>query len=145
MHLPLFLGVQLTFQLSLLKLSFLLRLGFSWQSPVCDFSGPSSTIYPLCPTTHSTTLCARKLKEFTLFYSFPSILSVSMNPTRTLLHLCKSLESLLCDRIALIPRMVLSRDDSHTSGSVVIFVGQDLSFPELLTSSLASLGSYSRL
>ena len=38
---------------------------------------------------------------------------------------------------------ILSRDATYASGSVIIFVGQGLSFPELSTSSLSSLDSYS--
>ena len=38
---------------------------------------------------------------------------------------------------------ILSPDDTHTSGGVVIFIRQGLSFSELSTSSLSSLYSYS--
>ena len=76
------------------------------------------------------------LNFFTLSRSLLSILSVSTDPSSTLLHLSESLDTLLCDRIVLIPGRTLLRNNSYASGGVAFFVRLGLSFSELSPSSL---------
>ena len=77
------------------------------------------------------------LNYFTFFRRILLTLSASRNPILT--HLPDSLRS---DRTHS-RSGILSPDATHTSGGVIIFVKQGLSFSELSTSSLSSLDPYS--
>ena len=80
---------------------------------------------------------------YTLFCLIPLTLFVSRNLTLSHLPLFRSLDSLLCNLIAPTPGLVFLTDATYTSGAVIIFVRQGLSFFELSTSSLSLLDPYS--
>ena len=83
------------------------------------------------------------LNCYTLFRLIPLTLFVSRNLTLIYVPLSGSLDSLLCDPMTPTPNLVFfSTDVPDASGSVIIFVRQDLSFSELSTFSLCSLGLY---
>ena len=82
------------------------------------------------------------LNCFTFFRPILSTSLISANPILTHLPLSGFLGSLLCVLIAPTPGLAFSSDSTHTSGGVVIFVRQGLSFSELSTSSLSSLDPY---
>ena len=82
------------------------------------------------------------LNYFTFFHPTLSILSAFRNPILTHLPLSGFLDSLRSDRTHS-RSGILSSDTTHSSGSVVIFVRQGLSFSELSTSSLSLLDPYS--
>ena len=73
------------------------------------------------------------LNYFTSFRRIPLTLSVSRNPPLTLLPL-SGFSALRSDRTHS-QSGILSRDATHASGSVIIFVRQGLSFSKLSTSS----------
>ena len=81
------------------------------------------------------------LNYYTLFCLILRSSSVSRNPTLTRLLLSGSLDTLLCDLIALTPRLAFF--PLHPSSGVIIFVRQGLSFSKLSTSSFFLLDSYS--
>ena len=83
------------------------------------------------------------LNCYTLFRLILLTLFVSRNPTLIHLPLFGSLDSLLCDLIAVIAVWFFSTNVADASDGVIIFVRLDLSFSELSTSSLSSLDPYS--
>ena len=84
------------------------------------------------------------LNCYTFFRPIPLTLSVSRNLILTHLPFSGSLDSLLLRSDRTHSRSgILSRDATHASGGVIIFVRQSLSFSELSTSSLSSLDPYS--
>ena len=84
------------------------------------------------------------LNYYTLIRLIPLTLFISRNLTLIHLPLFGSLDSLLCDPMALTPDLVFfSTDVANASGGVIIFVKQSLFFFELSTSSISLLGPYS--
>ena len=81
------------------------------------------------------------LKFSTLSRLILWILSVSRNPTSTRLPLFGFLTALRSDRTHS-RSGILSPDDPHASGGVIIFVRQGLSFSKLITYSFSSLDPY---
>ena len=81
------------------------------------------------------------MKYFTFSRPILSTLSVSRNPILT--HLPLSGFSVRRSDRTHSWSGILSHDTTHSSGGVVIFVRQGLSFSELFTSSLSSLDPYS--
>ena len=78
----------------------------------------------------------------TLSRLIPLTLSVSRNLTLINLALSRSMDSLLCDRIAPTLGLAFSPNDAQSSsGGVIIFIRQGLSFSKLSTS-LSSLDPY---
>ena len=80
------------------------------------------------------------LNYFTFFCPILSTLSASRNPILT--HLLPGFSALRFDRTHS-RSSILSPDATHTSGGVIIFVRQSLSFSELSTSSLLWLNPFS--
>ena len=122
--------------------------------PFCNFSlCPLATGYPSTPPASFSPLTLLGLSNgmlevfelgalnyFTFFCPILLILSVSRNPI--LAHLLFSAFSALRSDCTHSWSGILSRDATHASSGVIIFVRQGLSFSELVTSSFSSLDLY---
>ena len=89
-------------------------------------------------------LRARSTKLLHFISSHPVDLIYIQESNLNLSSFLRNLDSLLCDPMAPTPDLVFfSTDVTDASGGIIIFVKQCLSFFELSTSSLSSLGPYS--